>query len=180
RIQARPSAVCRDSGAVLTTERKTQGWDTRREQSARVRPDRLVYNKRFAFLFRSDKKMIRFLQTPGPLTKYLLGGILLLICVSMVWYLVPSSGSSGISYNFGGFGKGVVAQVDGNDISSDDVRQTAKLMLQQQMPQGGPNVGMLLPFFAQRAAEQLITRQALVAEATHMGLHVTPEEVKDE
>ncbi|MGA2856785.1 MAG: peptidyl-prolyl cis-trans isomerase [Candidatus Sulfotelmatobacter sp.] len=124
--------------------------------------------------------MIRFLQTPGPLTKYLLGGILLLICVSMVWYLVPSSGSSGISYNFGGFGKGVVAQVDGNDISSDDVRQTAKLMLQQQMPQGGPNVGMLLPFFAQRAAEQLITRQALVAEATHMGLHVTPEEVKDE
>ena len=124
--------------------------------------------------------MIRFLQTPGPLTKYLLGGILLLICVSMVWYLVPSGGSSSISYNFGGFGKGVVAQVDGNDISSDDVRQTAKLMLQQQMPQGGPNMGMLLPFFAQRAAEQLITRQALVAEATHMGLHVTPEEVKDE
>ena len=29
---------------------------------------------------------------------------------------------------------------------------------------------MLLPFFAQRAADQLVDRQALVAEAQHMGL----------
>ncbi|MGO9085815.1 MAG: peptidyl-prolyl cis-trans isomerase [Candidatus Sulfotelmatobacter sp.] len=122
--------------------------------------------------------MIRFLQTPGPLKKYLLGGLLLLICLSMVWYLVPSSGNAG--YSFGGPAKGVVAQVDGSDITADEVRQTARSMLQQQMPQGGPNVGVLLPFFAQRAAEQLINREALVAEAGHMGLRVTPEEVKDE
>jgi len=112
--------------------------------------------------------------------KYFLGGLLLLICVSMVWYLVPSSGNSGISYGIGGPGKGVVAQVDGGDITSDEVRLTARQMLQQQMPQGGPNMGMLLPFFAQRAAEQLITRQALLSEASRMGLRVTPEEVKDE
>lgn len=124
--------------------------------------------------------MIRFLQTPGPLKKYLLGGLLLLICLSMVWYLVPSGGNSSISYSLGGLGKGVVAQVDGGDITTDEVRQTARAMLQQQMPQGGPNMGMLLPFFAQRAAEQLINREALVAEAGHMGLRVTPEEVKDE
>jgi len=122
--------------------------------------------------------MIRFLQTPGPLKKYLLGGLLMLICLSMVWYLVPSSGNTG--YSFGGPAKGVVAQVDGSDITADEVRQTARAMLQQQMPQGGPNMGMLLPFFAQRAAEQLIDREALVAEAGHMGLRVTPEEVKDE
>ena len=124
--------------------------------------------------------MIRFLQTPGPLKKYLLGGLLLLICLSMVWYLVPSGGNSSISYSLGGLGKGVVAQVDGGDITTDEVRQTARAMLQQQMPQGGPDMGMLLPFFAQRAAEQLINREALVAEAGHMGLRVTPEEVKDE
>src|SRR5579864_2467912 len=53
-------------------------------------------------------------------------------------------------------------------------------MLQQQMPQGGANMGLLLPFFAQRAADQLITRQALLSEAQHMGLRATPEEVKDE
>jgi peptidyl-prolyl cis-trans isomerase D len=53
--------------------------------------------------------------------------------------------------------------------------------LQQQMPQGSSaNMSMLLPFFAQRAAEQLITRQALISEAGHMGLRVTPAEVKDE
>jgi peptidyl-prolyl cis-trans isomerase D len=124
--------------------------------------------------------MIRFLQTPGPLKKYLLGGLLLLICVSMAWYLVPSSGNPGYSFSLGGLRKGVVAQVDGSDITTDEVRQSARLMLQQQMPRGGANMGLLLPFFAQRAAEQLITREALVAEAGHMGLRVTSEEVKDE
>jgi peptidyl-prolyl cis-trans isomerase D len=109
--------------------------------------------------------------------KYFLGAILLIICVSMVWYLVPSGSNS--TYNFGG-PKGVVAQVAGADITADEVRHTARQMLQQQMPQGGANLGMLLPFFAQRAADQLITRQALLSEADRMGLHVTAEEVKDE
>ena len=122
--------------------------------------------------------MIRFLQTPGPVKKYLLGGLLLLISVSMVWYLVPSSGNS--SYTFGGPKPGVVAQVDGGDVTVDEVRETARQMLQQQMPNAGANASMLLPFFTQRAAEQLITRQALIAQATHMGLRVTPEEVKEE
>jgi peptidyl-prolyl cis-trans isomerase D len=122
--------------------------------------------------------MIRFLQTPGPVKKYVLGALLLLITVSMVWYLVPSSGNSG--YNFGGGKQGVVAQVDGADVTADEVRQTARQMLQQQMPQGGSNMSMLLPFFAQRAAEQLITRQALLSEAKRMGLQVTPAEVRDE
>jgi len=122
--------------------------------------------------------MIRFLQTPGPVKKYLLGGLLILITISMVWYLVPSSGNS--SYNFGGGKQGVVAQVDGGDITSDEVRTTARQMLQQQMPQGGPNMSMLLPYFTRRAAEQLIEKQALLAEASRMGLHVTPDEIKDE
>jgi len=77
-------------------------------------------------------------------------------------------------------GKGVVAKVAGNDITVEEVRDTAKQMLQQQMPQGGANMNMLLPFFAQRAAEQLITRQALIAQARRMGLRVTPAEVRDE
>lgn len=120
--------------------------------------------------------MIRFLQTPGPVKKYILGGLLLLMTVSMVWYLVPSGGN----YSFGNAPKGVVAQIDGNDVSADEVRTTARQMLQQQMPQGGANMSMLLPFFAQRAAEQLITRQALISEAKRMGLRVSPDEIKDE
>lgn len=120
--------------------------------------------------------MIRFLQTPGPMKKYVLGGLLLLVIVSMAWYLVPSAGN----YSFGGPSKGVVATVNGNEISADDVRTTARQMLQQQMQGNTANMSMLLPFFSQRAAEQLITRQALISEANRMGLRVSPEEVKEE
>ena len=123
--------------------------------------------------------MIRFLQTSGQTTKYILGGLLLIICASMVITLIPGGLGGDV---FGGApGKGIVAKVDGNEISADDVRTTAKQMLQQQMPQGNAaNMSMLLPFFSQRAAEQLITRQALLSEASRMGLRVSPEEVKEE
>ncbi len=121
--------------------------------------------------------MIRFLQTPGPIKKYVLGGLLLLITVSMVWYLVPQ----GNNYTFGAPTKGVVAKVGDAEVTADEVRTTARQMLQQQMPQGSAaNMSMLLPFFSQRAAEQLITREALINEANRMGLRVTPDEVKDE
>jgi peptidyl-prolyl cis-trans isomerase D len=122
--------------------------------------------------------MIRFLQTSGQTTKIILGGVLLIICGSMVITLIP--GGLGADTFTGTPGKGIIAKVDGGDITADDVRQMARQMLQQQMPQGGANMAMLLPFFAQRAAEQLITRQALLSEAGRMGLRVTPEEVKDE
>src|SRR5258708_14312318 len=126
--------------------------------------------------------MIRFLQTPGPLKKYFLGGMLALICLSMVWYLVPSAGNAG--YSFGGPPKGVIAQVDGGDITADQVRQTARQMAQQQAAQYGANASMLMPFLMQQAtrqaAEQLITRQALLAEAGRLGLHATPQELQDE
>ncbi len=122
--------------------------------------------------------MIRFLQKSGQTTKYVLGGLLLIICASMVITLIP--GGLGGEVFGGAPGKGIVAKVDGGDITADEVRQTARQMLQQQMPQGGANMAMLLPFFAQRAAEQLITRQALLSEAGRMGLRVNPEEVKDE
>src|SRR6516165_1049672 len=120
--------------------------------------------------------MIRFLQTPGPVKKYVLGGLLLLMTVSMAWYLVPSGGN----YSFGGPPKGVVAKVDGTEISTEEVRTTAQQMLKQQTQGNTANMSMLLPFFSQRAAEQLITRQALISEANRMGLRVSPEEVKEE
>jgi peptidyl-prolyl cis-trans isomerase D len=122
--------------------------------------------------------MIRFLQTSGQITKYILGGVLLIICASMVITLIPGGLGSEV---FGGApGKGIVAKVNGDDITADEVRLAARQMLQQQMPQGGPNMAMLLPFFAQRAAEQLITKQALLDEAQRMGFHASPEEVRDE
>jgi len=121
--------------------------------------------------------MIRFLQTQGPTKKIVLSGLLLLICAAMVIAFIPGGLTSEIT---GTPGAGVVAKVAGGDITVDEVRQTARQMLQQQMPQGGANMAMLLPFFAQRAADQLITRQALLSEASHMGLRVTPQEIQDD
>jgi peptidyl-prolyl cis-trans isomerase D len=121
--------------------------------------------------------MIRFLQTEGPVKKIILSGLLLLICAAMVIAFVPGGLGSDLT---GAPGKGIVAKVSGEDITVEQVRETARQMLQQQGAQLGPNASVLLPFFTQRAADQLIDRQALLIEAQHMGLKSTPQEVKDE
>jgi len=120
--------------------------------------------------------MIRFLQTEGPFKKIVLSGLLLLICAAMVIAFVPGIGTDAS----GTPGAGIVAKVDGEDITAQEVRETAQSMLQQQGAQLGANAALLLPFFAQRAADQLVDRQALVAEAQHLGLKATPQEIKDE
>jgi peptidyl-prolyl cis-trans isomerase D len=121
--------------------------------------------------------MIRFLQTEGPVKKIVLSGLLLLICAAMAITLIPG----GLGNDLAGTpGKGIVAKVEGEDITAEEVREAARNMLQQQGAQLGANAAMLLPFFAQRAADQLVDRQALVAEAEHMGFKATPQEVKDE
>ena len=122
--------------------------------------------------------MIRFLQTPGPLKKVILGGLLTIICVFMVITLVPGFGST----DFFGTGpaKGVVATVAGSDITTAEVQREAKQMVQQQFPRGGAQVAMLLPYFSSQAAQQLISRSAIIAEARRMGLHATDDDLRDE
>jgi peptidyl-prolyl cis-trans isomerase D len=124
--------------------------------------------------------MIRFLQTPGPIKKVLLGGLLTIICVFMVITLVPGFGSN----YFGGAAnttRGVVATVDGESVSSQDVQKAARNMIQQQFRgQNMGQAGMLMPFFAQRAAEQLINEKVIIAEARRLGLRATDADVRDE
>src|SRR5258708_25954441 len=125
--------------------------------------------------------MIRFLQTEGPVKKIVLSGLLLLICAAMVIAFVPG----GLGDNITGTpGKGVVAQVSGEDIAVEQVKETARQMAQQQAQQYGANAAMLMPFLiqqdTQRAADQLIDRQALLIEARGLGLKSTPQEVRDE
>jgi len=126
--------------------------------------------------------MIRFLQKSGQMTKYVLGGLLLLICASMVITLIP--GGLGGDVFTGTPGRGIVAKVDGGDISADEVRQTARQMAQQDAQRYGEMAAKIMPFLIQqettRAVDQLINRQALLSQAGRMGFRVTPEEVKDE
>jgi peptidyl-prolyl cis-trans isomerase D len=126
--------------------------------------------------------MIRFLQKSGQTTKYVLGGLLLIICASMVITLIP--GGLGGEVFSGTPGQGVIAKVDGGDISAEEVRTTARQMAQQEAQRYGEMAAKIMPFLIQqettRAVDQLINRQALLSEAKRMGLRGTPEEVKDE
>ena len=125
--------------------------------------------------------MIRFLQTQGPTKKIILSGILLVICAAMVITFIPGGLTSELT---GQPGKGVVAKVDGSEISSDEVRRTARQMAQQDAQRYGEMAQKLMPFLIQqetiRAVDQMIDRQALLSAARRMGLRVSPEEVKDE
>ncbi len=126
--------------------------------------------------------MIRFLQKSGQTTKYVLGGLLLIICASMVITLIP--GGLGGDVFTSTPGRGIVAKVDGSDITTDEVRTTARQMAQQDAQRYGEMASKLMPFLIQqetmRAVDQMINRQALLAEAARMGLKVTPGEIKDE
>ena len=125
--------------------------------------------------------MIRFLQTQGPTKKIILSGILLVICGAMVITFIPGGLTSELT---GQPGKGVIAKVDGGEISADEVRLTARQMAQQDGQRYGEMASKIMPFLIQqetmRAVDQLINRQALLSEASRMGLRVSPEEVKDE
>jgi peptidyl-prolyl cis-trans isomerase D len=123
--------------------------------------------------------MIRFLQTPGPIKKVFLGGLLTIICVFMVITLVPGFGNTDF-FGTRGPGRGILATVAGNDITTLEVQRQARQMVRQQFPRGGAQASMLLPFFASRAAEELIQRNAVIAEAERLGLRATDDDVRDE
>lgn len=124
--------------------------------------------------------MIRFLQTPGPIKKIVLSTILLVFCGAMVITLIP--GGLGSNMNLGGPGTGVVAKVGSEEVTRIDVDRETDLLIRQQFQ--GRNVGAMAtqfrPYFAPRAADQLITQKALLVEADRLGLSAAPEEVRDE
>jgi peptidyl-prolyl cis-trans isomerase D len=125
--------------------------------------------------------MIRFLQTPGPLKKIILSTLLLIICGGMVITLIPGGLGSDL---LGQPSQGVVAKVAGQDITTQEVRDRARALAEQQVAQYGPMGKQLLPMIMPRAisqsVDQLITGRAIVAEAERMGLKATPQDVRDE
>jgi len=118
--------------------------------------------------------MIRFLQRPGPLKKYLLGGMLLLISATMVITLVPG-GTLGSAFGFGGAGQGVFARVGDQEVTVQDVQKRAQVAARRA---GYPPA--LVPFLTRQMAEQMVMRAAMLAEASRMGLRVTDDELRDD
>jgi peptidyl-prolyl cis-trans isomerase D len=120
--------------------------------------------------------MIRFLQTPGPIKKIVLGGLLTVICVLMAITLIPGFGNS--SFLGTNASAGVIATVNGEDVSVTDVQKQARQMLEQQYPRGGAQAQMLMPFYAGRAAQMLINQKVMLAEAHRMGLRATDDDLR--
>jgi len=125
--------------------------------------------------------MIRFLQTPGPVKKFILSAILLIFCGAMVITLIPGGLGSSSSLLGGTPSAGVVATVAGENVTSSEVLKQAQFMVKQQLRgQNSPMASQLIPFFASQAADRLITQKALVAEAKRLGLKATSDDVRDE
>jgi peptidyl-prolyl cis-trans isomerase D len=122
--------------------------------------------------------MIRTLQNAGPTVKIVLGALLVLICASMAITLIP--GGLGSSLGIGAPPAGVLATIGDQQVTVNEVQREARAMVRQKFPRGGAQVSMLLPYFANQAAEQLINEKALVAEAHTMGLRVSDDELRDE
>jgi peptidyl-prolyl cis-trans isomerase D len=114
--------------------------------------------------------MIKFLQTPGKAKKIAMSAILAIVAITMVVTLIPGIFDSLTNTA----GRGIYARVAGHDVSTAEVDKLANQMARQQK---------LPPEFAQfvkpQAANQLITKYALLSEAHRLGLQSTDEEVRN-
>src|SRR5271157_4961472 len=113
--------------------------------------------------------MLRFLQTPGPIKKIVLGGILVVICVMMVVTLIPG----------GGFltQQGVLARVGSQEINIPEVALNARLIGKQKFKGNIPPA--IMPYLMQQAAQRMIAQKILVYEADRMGLGVSNDELSN-
>jgi peptidyl-prolyl cis-trans isomerase D len=120
--------------------------------------------------------MIRFLQTPGKTKKIVLGGLLVVICGAMVVTLVPG-GMLGDAFGFSSMDKNVLAKVGSQEVTINDVNQTAQRIGRQQFRGNVPS--FLLPQLRKMAVDRLITQKALMVEAERMGFKVTDQELQN-
>jgi peptidyl-prolyl cis-trans isomerase D len=109
-------------------------------------------------LFRSRDKAVRIL----------LGGLLLLVALSMLTYLVPS-------YNTGGTGSDmVVAEVGKDPITLAETQRVIQATVRgRQLPTE------ILPTYIPQMIEQMVTDRAMAMEAERLGLQVTDAEMAD-
>jgi peptidyl-prolyl cis-trans isomerase D len=121
--------------------------------------------------------MIRFMQTSATFKKYALTAILLVICVAMTWYLVPAFTGQGMGITTN---NSVVATVAGEEVTPEAVRKEAQRQLEQQFGgKANAQARALMPYFANRAAQNLIQQKVMLVEANRLGLRATDDDVRD-
>ena len=113
--------------------------------------------------------MLNFFRRKDATARWLLGGILVIICFAMVLFLIPglSGGNTGEpgSDTF-------LATVGPRSVSVTDFDNQMS-----RMQQTGPLPAQLLPLYGQRILQNMIMEKALAFEAQRMGFTATTSEV---
>ncbi len=111
--------------------------------------------------------MFNLFRRRDKAVRYLLGGLLMLVAISMVVTLIPGFGSSG-----GRADDDIVADIGKDSVTAHEVQKTVQDALKQkQIP------AEMAALYVPRVIEQLITDNALVYEAKRLGMNVTDEEL---
>jgi len=112
-------------------------------------------------LFRSREKSVRILMS------VLLG----LIAISMLWYLIPGGGSSGM----GNAGENVIATVGDESVTTADLQRGL-----QAVTRGQANLPKsIMAMYAPMMLNQMIEGKAMAYKAREMGLKISDQELGD-
>lgn len=113
--------------------------------------------------------MLNFFRRRDTIVRFMLGGFLVVICVAMVMFLIPSGSGSDSSAPVN---QQTVATVNGAAITGIDLtQQLAREEGNQQIP------AQLLPMFGQQVLRNLVIQQALADQARQMGMVPTTAEI---
>jgi peptidyl-prolyl cis-trans isomerase D len=109
--------------------------------------------------------MFNLFRSPDKVKKYILGGLLTLVALSMVTYLIPN-------YNYGSTGttNPVLAEIGGQKITSLEAQQLFQKYSNGRIP---PD---LMEVYLPQFVEQMISQRAALYEANRLGLTATDEE----
>src|ERR1700735_837343 len=108
-------------------------------------------------LFRSRDKAVRLM----------LGGLLLVVAVSMLTYLVPNYDTNGPTSDM------IIATVGGQDIRGDEVQHLVQSALRgKQLP---PD---MLPIYVPQIVDDMIVNRAMAYEAQRLGFQVTDAQMR--
>ena len=112
--------------------------------------------------------MFNLFRSNAKITRFLLGGLLLIVAASMVTYLIPSSGLTSATST----SDGVIADVGGARITADEAKaQVDRLVAGGRLPREA--VDAYLP----QLLDQMIEDRAVLYSFEKMGLTVSDEEV---
>ncbi|MGH9394614.1 MAG: peptidylprolyl isomerase [Terriglobales bacterium] len=113
--------------------------------------------------------MLNFFRRRDTVVRVMLGGFLVVICVAMVMFLIPQGAGSDSSAPIG---QQTVASVNGTAITGSQLTaQLARMEGNQQIP------AQLVPMLGQEVLRKLVIQQAVMDQASSLGLTPTTAEI---